>query len=112
MSQSVKCICIDDTKKPNEIPANKWVKNGDIYHITHIYKQLNQPGIQGVELAEFDISMCKPYNSYRMSRFAIDINDLEKLKSLMEKCTELDKISIDDFVKELINNDELILEES
>ena len=108
----VKAICIDDTKKPKEIPSDKWVKAGELYTITHLYKQLNQNNIKGVELAEFDISMCKPYNSYRMSRFIIDIKDLYKLKEMLQNCTDLTNISIDRFVKELINNDELILEES
>lgn len=107
----VKAICIDDTKKPKEIPSDKWVKAGELYTITHLYKQLNQNNIKGVELAEFDISMCKPYNCYRLSRFAINVNDLEKFVQMMKDTNELNNIDIDNFVKDLIEKEELILQD-
>lgn len=107
----VKAICIDDTKKPKEIPSDKWVKNGELYTITHLYKQLNQNNIKGVELAEFDISMCKPYNCYRLSRFAINVNDFEKFVQMMKDTNELNNIDIDNFVKDLIEKEELILQD-
>ncbi len=107
----VKAICIDDTKKPKEIPSDKWVKNGELYTITHLYKQLNQNNIKGVELAEFDISMCKPYNCYRLSRFIIKLEDFDKFVQMMKDSNELNNIDIDNFVKELIENKELILQD-
>ncbi len=107
----VKAICIDDTKKPKEIPSDKWVKAGELYTITHLYKQLNQNNIKGVELAEFDISMCKPYNCYRLSRFAINVNDFEKFVQMMKDTNELNNIDIDNFVKDLIEKEELILQD-
>lgn len=97
----IRAICINDKNKPKEIPQQKWVKEQEPYHITHIYKQVNQDSIQGVELAEFDISDCKPYNCYRMSRFAIHIDDIDKLRELMQICTELDNIRIDELIEEL-----------
>lgn len=107
----VKAICIDDTKKPKEIPSDKWVKAGELYTITHLYKQLNQNNIKGVELAEFDISMCKPYNCYRLSRFIIKLEDFDKFVQMMKDSNELNNIDIDNFVKELIEKEELILQD-
>ena len=107
----VKAICIDDTKKPKEIPSDKWVKAGELYTITHLYKQLNQNNIKGVELAEFDISMCKPYNCYRLSRFIIKLEDFDKFVQMMKDSNELNNIDIDNFVKGLIENKELILQD-
>lgn len=107
----VKAICIDDTKKPKEIPSDKWIKAGELYNITHLYKQLNQNNIKGVELAEFDISMCNPYNCYRLSRFAINVNDLEKFVQMMKDTNELNNIDIEKFVKNLIEKEELILQD-
>jgi hypothetical protein len=107
----IRCICIDDTRKPKEIPSDKWVKIGNIYHITHIYKQINQPGLKGVELAEFDISMCSPYNSYRLSRFAIHEDDLQKFIELCKMTNELNNIDIQNFVEELIEKGDLILQD-
>ena len=67
----VKCICIDDKKKPSIIPDSKWIKEGEVYHITHIFIQKLQGDIQGCEIAETDISQYKPYNCFRLDRFAI-----------------------------------------
>ena len=92
-SRSVRCLCIDDSNKPVQIPSEKWVKKGEWYNITHIFIMVNQGMIQGCELAEFDISMHKPYNCYRLTRFAILEDDLEKLKQMIKDCDELNKLS-------------------
>lgn len=96
---SVRCICIDDAKKPIEIPQDKWVKKDDEYHITHIFVMRNQKNIQGCELAEFDISMYAPYNCYRLSRFAILMEDLGKLAALIKRSDEFNQLSDIDIQK-------------
>ena len=108
---AIEALCWDDTKRPNEIPANLWVKADNIYHITHIYKQLNQPGVRGVELAEFDISHCAPYNSYRLNRFIINPSQLEACIQMMMDCNDLNSIDMPAIVEQLINSEELILQE-
>lgn len=90
----IECICIEDGARPTEIPVDKWPKKGDKYHITWIYKQVAQPGIQGCTLKEFNIEDCYPYNCYRLNRFAINVNDLQKLATLIETCTELSGVDI------------------
>lgn len=97
----VKCICIDDTNKPKEIPSNKWVQKDKEYHIIHVYVQVNQGNIQGVDLAEISLDeSCAPYQTFRLSRFAINIDDLPKLIELMKLCTELKDIDIEKLIKE------------
>jgi len=91
--QGVRCICIDDKGKPLEIPQNKWVKQDELYHITHIFIMKQQNNIQGVELAEFDISECVPYNCYRLTRFAIDVEDLKKFVEMLKRCDDLNQFS-------------------
>ena len=108
---SIPAYCVDDTKKPNQIPSNKWIKNGEKYHITHIFKQMTQLGIQGVELAEIDISDCSPYNSFRLNRFIIDLVDLPKLIEMMKHCSDLNEIDITNLIEELIEKEELILQD-
>ncbi len=105
----IEAICIDDTKRPKEIPSNKWVKSGNKYHITHIFAMLSQKGIKGVELAEIDISDCHPYNSFRLNRFVINPKDLEKWIQMCKDTAALNGIDIDSFVQDLINKEELIL---
>jgi len=84
----IPCICIDDKHKPLEIPSSRWVKEGNEYHIVHVYHQHQQKGIKGVELSEFDISDCVPYNCYRLDRFAFTEENIQKLMELMQDCTE------------------------
>lgn len=107
----IKCICLDDKNRPSEIPVEKWVKENEIYHITWIFKQLNQPGIKGVELAEFDISSCEPYNCYRLSRFGISVDDLERFKALCQDSNNINKIEVSSFVEKLIEEGNLILQD-
>lgn len=107
----IKCICIDDSNRPKEVPFEKWPKKDEIYHITWIFKQYKQPGVKGVELAEFDISMHAPYNCYRLNRFAIRLEDFEKFLQLMKDTSEVDNIDVDAFVNTLIEKEDLILQD-
>lgn len=102
----IRCVCTNDSNRPEEIPANMWIKKGTEYHIVHIFKHLSQNGISGCEIAEIDISHCKPYNSFRLNRFAINIEDFQKLKELISDCTELSDIDVSALVEnlELIEN--------
>ena len=90
----VRVICLNEKGRPNEIPIDKWPIEGEQYHIKWIYKQLQQKGIQGVELAEFDISECVPYNCYDLRRFGIFSDDMNKLMQLFKDCTEMDSIEV------------------
>ena len=101
------CICIDDKHKPLEIPSSRWVKEGDEYHIVHVYNQQQQKGIKGVELSEFDISDCVPYNCYRLDRFAFTKENIHKLIQMMQDCTELDNIDISSIVEKLTSIEQL-----
>ena len=103
----IPCVCVDDKNRPVEIPTSKWVKDGEKYHITHVYHQYQQKGIKGVELSEFDISDCAPYNCYRLDRFAFTEEDLLKLIELMQQCTELTDIDINSIVDRLFLAKEL-----
>jgi len=95
MGISIKCVCIDDKSKPTAIPAEKWPKEGEVYHISHIFIMKNQNDIQGCELSEFDISMHKPYNCYRLNRFAISEDDIGKMIEMMEQAGELNGVNLD-----------------
>jgi len=97
----IPCVCIDAKNKPYEIPDSKWLIENQEYHITHVYKQLQQNGIKGVEIAEHDISECVPFNCYRLDRFAFKPENISKLIELMNQCTELDKIDIQKLVEKL-----------
>ena len=90
----IRCICLDDKNRPSQIPVEKWVKEEETYHITWVFNQLNQPGIKGVELQEFDISMCEPYNCYRLNRFGMFTEDLDKFIQMCKDSNELNGLDI------------------
>ena len=96
----VKCTCIDDKNKPAEIPSSSWVKVEESYHITHVYYHPNQ-GIQGCSLYEKPLGEdCAPYETFKLSRFGISVDDLEKLIELIKNCTELNDVDIQALIEE------------
>lgn len=100
----IRCICIDDQNKPSVIPQEKWVEKGNWYNISYIFIMVNQGRIQGVELAEFDISMHAPYNCYRLSRFAVLEDDLKKFAELIKDCDDmrqLEDVDIEKLTKQI-----------
>jgi len=93
-------ICLDDTNRPKEVPANRWVKKDSFYTITHIYYHKKQK-ISGVELAEVELDeSCQTYISFALKRFGILVEDLEKFKALLKDCTDLNDIDISSLIEE------------
>jgi len=90
----VKCVCIDDSNKPSEIPVSLWVVKGKEYHITHIYFHHIQ-FIQGVELRELKLTEdCYPYESYKLSRFSFSEEGILNLVGLIKECSEMNEVDI------------------
>ena len=81
---SIPVICIDDRNRPHDVPASKWPVKGQPYTITGFYRMLAYK-VDGVSLAEMDISDCHPYKYYLASRFA----SADALKSLHEEADRL-----------------------
>jgi len=107
---SIKAMCIDDTNKPKEIPENYWVKKGSLYTIIDIRQILRQNHILGVELDEIDLMKLEncEYKYFRLSRFAINIDDLPKLKELIEQSRELAELDGIDILKLIEEQSEII----
>lgn len=97
----IKVKCINDKGKPSIIPDNLWVKQDEYYHITHIYKMVEQNNIQGCALSELDISAYIPYNCFKLDRFAFRPEDISKLIEMMKECTALNDITINELIEEL-----------
>jgi len=97
----IHCICVDDANKPKEIPAEKWVEKGKEYHIIHVSFHPMQGGIRGVTLSEISLDeKCMPYETYKLSRFAIKLEDYGKFIELAESCSDLSKIDIQKLIEE------------
>ncbi len=97
----IDCICIDDKNRPKEIPEEKWVKEEEGYKITHVYIHPNQGGIQGVTLYEKPLDeSCPPYETFKLSRFAIRASDLEAFIELCKSCSDLNDVDVMKLVEE------------
>ena len=101
---SVKCLCINNKLRPKEILPQNWINEGTEYTINYVYYHVNQ-GIQGVTLDEVQ-TKSEIYSSYRLDRFAFTKEGIEQLIELMQDCTELGKIDIQELIEE--SNLELI----
>lgn len=98
----IPCICIDDKHRPEVIPTSKWVKEGDEYHITHVYlHKFQDGGIQGVSLYEKPLDKsCAPYETFRLTRFAFSEEGISKLIELIKLCSELNDFDIKKLIEE------------
>ena len=91
----MKVICIDADNKPQNIPIEEWVKEGDMYNVTRIVRMGLQKDIYGFLLKEVQLSSRSfPYELYDSSRF-LPIGILSNTK-------EEEKINIEDVNLELI----------
>jgi hypothetical protein len=91
----MKVICIDADNKPQNIPIEEWVKEGEMYNVTRIVRMGLQKNIYGFLLKEIQLSSRSfPYELYDSSRF-LPIGILSDMK-------EEEKVNIEDVNLELI----------
>jgi hypothetical protein len=85
----IKCVCINDSKKPNQIPENKWIKKGQWYTIIFAITVMPQRQL-GLQLDEIILDeSCHPYEYFLASRFAFTLEDLEKLQAFIKDCEQV-----------------------
>jgi hypothetical protein len=66
----MRAICIDASNKPNKIPSNEWVVEGEVYTITRVVRMGLQDNKFGVLLKEVKLSSNSfPYELYDAERF-------------------------------------------
>ena len=75
----MKVICINDKNRPNEVPTSRWVKKSQEYTILKIMLMRQQGGIAGVKLEELNNDDLFPWTYFRLDRFAITKEELEKM---------------------------------
>ena len=72
----MKIVCIDDRKKPQEIPDEKWIKFGEVYTLINV-QFLDITNQMGFELLEITLDKsCFPYHYFTPERF-MPITDKE-----------------------------------
>jgi len=81
----MKVICIDNSKKPKNVPIEEWVQEGDTYTVTRIVRMGLQKDIYGFLLKEVQLSSRSfPYELYDSSRF-LPIDLLSMMKEEKEE---------------------------
>ena len=91
----MKVICIDADNKPQNIPIEEWVKEGDMYNVTRIVRMGLQKDTYGFLLKEVQLSSRSfPYELYDSSRF-LPISILSDMKEEKE-------VNVEDVNLELI----------
>ena len=104
---SVRIICLNDKNKPAVIPESKWVKEHEWYHILSIYYSIPSKTMAFTLEEIYLDESCAPYEVFDAKRFGIHQDDIDEFKQLVEDCTELNGIEIEELTKELelIEND-------
>jgi hypothetical protein len=81
----LKCICINDKKRPSEIPESHWIKTGESYTVNMLRGIKSGKSVVGLVLKEIDLSQVTgKYNSFSIDRFGFKHEDIVKLISLLE----------------------------
>jgi hypothetical protein len=62
-------VCINDSNKPDKVPAAQWVKKGKAYTVVRVVKMGIQANTLGFDLEEVNLEGCFPYEFYDAKRF-------------------------------------------
>jgi len=68
----VRVICVNSKNKPDIIPDDEWVVEGEVYTVTEVRKMGLQINVLGYEFEEISLSeKSAPYEFYDAARFEI-----------------------------------------
>ena len=87
----MKVICIDDKRRPSEIPLEKWPKKGNAYTVIKAVKMGIQANKIGFHLEEISLDGCFPYEYYDSIRFLPEdmVNQEDVAVNIVEEDLEL-----------------------
>lgn len=91
----VEVICIDDSKKPLEIPSRKWLKKNCEYNViftcTAFLDIEHTKRTLAFSLAEIELGDNEmPYEYFSAKRFGITAENLLLLQQLIKDCEDTD----------------------
>ena len=82
----MRVICVDDSRKPKNIPPEKWIKKGAIYTVIASSSMNIQRNKIGLKLKEIELDQsCFPYEYFDADRFKL----LEFENKLVEEQEEV-----------------------
>jgi hypothetical protein len=82
----MKIMCINDKNRPQEIPVEKWVTNGEVYTLIGVQPLLSSNSM-GFELAELPLGdECFPYHYFNPERFIpVEETELDALEAELDE---------------------------
>lgn len=79
-------ICINDKNRPKQIPADKWIKEGESYTVVSVTLMNVQRNKLGLKLAEIELGQsCFPYEYFDADRFAVPAEKKVLKQELVEQ---------------------------
>ena len=82
----MKVVCINNSNKPDKIPAAQWPEKGKAYTVVRAVKMAIQANMLGFDLEEINLEGCFPYEFYDAKRFAIvSTSKTEKAEEVLEE---------------------------
>jgi hypothetical protein len=94
----IKCLCIDDSSRPNKIPVEKWIEKGSEYTLAFTITVLPQKKL-AFQIQEIDLDeSCSPYSWFLAERFAFRQEDLDKLIEFIKECNNI-TFSVNELMK-------------
>ena len=78
-------VCINDRKKPNEIPSTSWIEEGEIYTVTKAMRMSKQRMTLGYLLDEVSLPEDSKYECYIATRFRPYSDDDAKAEAAVEE---------------------------
>lgn len=62
-------VCVNDSARPNEVPASKWIVKDQQYTVVEISRLAADQGKIGFKLAEINLAGCEPFLFFDARRF-------------------------------------------
>ncbi len=85
----IKCLCVNDDNKPNQIPQDKWLEKGKEYTLAFTMTVLPQKQL-ALQVEEIDLDdSCSPYTWFLANRFKFREEDLQKLIEFIKECNHI-----------------------
>ena len=95
----IKCLCVNDDNKPNQIPQEKWLEKGKEYTLAFTMTVLPQKQL-AFQVEEIDLDdSCSPYTWFLANRFTFREEDLQKLIEFIKDCNHI-TFSVKELMKE------------
>lgn len=95
----VEVLCIDDKRRPDHIPAEKWIVEGEIYRVNFITHVLPQ-NLLALSLYEKPLGEeFFPYEYFASERFLVPGSQAKAFYDYLHLCNEVAAIPVEQLIE-------------